>query len=76
MTNYGKDYPSYGKIKAKLVMKRPEEKYYPLNFACIPQSKYSLENKKTPSQDLRFPIIFRMIIVKSPSLPKFLLVQL
>ena len=47
MTNYGKDYPSYGKIKAKLVMKRPEEKYYPFNFAGIPQSKYSLENKKT-----------------------------
>jgi len=32
LSAYGNDYANWGKIKSKLVMKRPKEIYYPLKF--------------------------------------------
>ena len=41
---YGKDYPNWGRLEQKLDEKRPEEKYYRLNF--YGQSSYASNNIK------------------------------
>jgi len=39
-----KTYQNWGKVQAKLVMKRPEERYYPLNFHGTVETSYKRTN--------------------------------
>lgn len=46
-SSYGKDYKNWGKIKQKLVLGRPKERYYPKKFHPDSiQSHYARENNR------------------------------
>ena len=44
MTMSKKEYQNWGKTQSRLVMKRPEERYYPLNFIGKPETSYKRNN--------------------------------